>query len=80
MKSNQNQFILSIIQSIQIEVDDFTQRVANKECYELMIYRWSMRLFLKGLSSKQAIKIIHRARNFILLHRVKNSSIYKANF
>lgn len=67
-----NQFLNAIVQSIQIDIDEFTNRVENNECYETMIYRWSIKLFEKGISINLAIRIIHRARRYVLLYQTKN--------
>ncbi|TSE04377.1 hypothetical protein [Aquimarina algiphila] len=69
LNNRRNRFIATIIQSIQIEMDEFMMRVANKECYESMIHRWTVRLFEKGFSSDQAIEVIHRARRFVLMNK-----------
>lgn len=64
-----NQFLAPIIQSIQLEMDEFMIRVANQECHEVMMYRWAIRLFEKGVSSDYAISVIHRARRFVLINK-----------
>ncbi len=72
LSKNRNRYLLAIIQSIQIEMDDFMRRVANKECYEMMIHEWAIRLFERGVSTDRAIHIIHRARRFVLIYKTKN--------
>ncbi|WP_281989335.1 hypothetical protein [Aquimarina aggregata] len=64
-----NQFLTPIIQSVQLEMDEFMMRVANQECHEVMMYRWAIRLFERGTSSDYAINVIHRARRFVLINK-----------
>ncbi|WP_143273637.1 hypothetical protein [Aquimarina sp. MAR_2010_214] len=64
------------MQYVEVEKDEFLQRVANKECYELTIYNWTMRLFDKGTSIEDAIHLIHRARRFVLINRTYRSFSY----
>ncbi len=73
LNNSRNRFILAIIRSIQLEMDDFMRRVANKECYEMMIHEWAIRLFERGVSTDHAINIIHRARRFVLIYKTKNN-------
>ncbi|WP_152538619.1 hypothetical protein [Aquimarina macrocephali] len=44
-------------------------RVANQDCYEMMIYKWAMRLFEKDVSSDHAIDVIHRTRRYVLINK-----------
>lgn len=67
-----NLFLLPIINSVQIEMDEFLERVSNRECYETMIYRWSLKLFEKDVSADYAINVIHRARRYVLIYKSKN--------
>ncbi len=73
LNKNRNQFLTTIIKSIQIEMDDFMTRVANKDCYESLIYKWAIRLFDKGTTTDYAISVIHRARRFVLINKTYNN-------
>lgn len=75
LTNNRNKFILAIITSLQIEMDDFMERVANEECYESLIYNWGIRLFEKGTTTIYAIKVIHRARRFVLITKSSNNYV-----
>ncbi|OED45711.1 hypothetical protein AB832_01285 [Flavobacteriaceae bacterium (ex Bugula neritina AB1)] len=72
-----NQFLAEIIPYVQIEKDDFLQRVANEECYEKTVYNWAIRLFDKGTSIENAITIVHRTRRIMLIHRTHNPFDYE---
>lgn len=74
LKDDWHRFLNTILNSIQTEKEDFMIRVANRNCYESLIYRWAIRLFEKGVTSKYAINVIHRARKFVLLNK-KDSTI-----
>ncbi|WP_438710330.1 hypothetical protein ACSTS3_15045 [Aquimarina muelleri] len=69
LDKQRNVFLLAIVESVQMEIDEFLNRVAHHECYESMIYRWAIRLFYKGISVADAIHIIHRTRLFVLVNR-----------
>ncbi len=69
LNKKRNEFLAPIIESIQLEIDEFMIRIANKECHEMMIYRWAIRLFERGTSSDYAIGVIHRARRFVLINK-----------
>ncbi len=71
--NDRNRFLTAIIKSIQLEMDDFMTRVANKDCYESLIYKWAIRLFEKGTTTDYAISVIHRARRFVLINKTDNS-------
>ncbi len=68
-----NLFLAEIVPYVQIEKNDFIERVAKRECYEWTIYRWIMRLFDKGTPIDEAITIIHRTRRMVLIHRTRNA-------
>ncbi len=68
-----NHFLEEIVPYVQIEKDDFIERVAKRECYEWTIYKWIMRLFDKGISADEAITIIHRTRRIVLIHRTRSA-------
>ncbi|WP_271729892.1 hypothetical protein [Aquimarina algiphila] len=74
LNKGRNEFLAPIIQSIQLEMGEFMMRVANKECHEIMIYRWAIRLFERGTSSDYAISVIHRARRFVLINKTDKHS------
>lgn len=71
LSNSRNRFLIAIIESVQIEMDEFTRRVANKECYEMMIHEWAIRLFEKGVPINYAVNVIHRARRSVLLYKTK---------
>lgn len=72
LDNRRNKFLLAIIKSIQIEMDDFMTHVANKDCYESLIYKWAISLFEKGTTTDYAINVIHRARRFVLINKTYN--------
>ncbi|WP_024773082.1 hypothetical protein [Aquimarina macrocephali] len=76
LNKRKSQFLFEIIQYVQVEKDEFLQRVANQECYETIIYNWAIRLFEKGTSLDDAITIIHRARRFILMYSTRHTFDY----
>ncbi len=65
--SKRNQFIKTIIESIQMTVSDFMLNLASEESYEKNIYCWSISLFEERKSIDEAIKIVHRRRMSVLL-------------
>lgn len=69
-----NKFIAAIISSIQMNVNDFIQNLANGENYETTIYQLSINLFDEGKSLKEAIDIILQRR---VIATLKPSKISK---
>ncbi len=61
-----NKFIATIISSIQMDVDEFIQNLANGENYETTIYQLSINLFDEGKSLKEAIDIILQRRALVI--------------
>ncbi|WP_027392958.1 hypothetical protein [Aquimarina latercula] len=76
LDNEQNKFILAIIKSMQIEMDDFMWRVANEECYESQIYKWAIQLYEKGTSTDYAIRVIHKARRLVLITKTYHQNRY----
>ncbi|WP_378177875.1 hypothetical protein [Aquimarina sp. SS2-1] len=63
-----NSFTESVIDNFHIDIHDLTSKVKEKQFYESLIFSWIKRSFYKGKSTKETIRLIHRARNVTLLH------------
>ena len=53
-----NQYLASIVNSLNIDLDQFLMKVAKKYNYEYTIYVWSITLFKKDIPAKEATKIV----------------------
>ncbi|WP_298546096.1 hypothetical protein [uncultured Aquimarina sp.] len=79
LNNKRNKFLLVIITSMQIEMDDFIRRVASEECYEVLIYKWSNQLYEKGTTTDYAIRVIHKARRLVLMTKTYHQNRYTTN-
>ncbi|PKV50239.1 hypothetical protein ATE84_2294 [Aquimarina sp. MAR_2010_214] len=63
LDKRRNEYLVFIIQSLNMKVDEFMESIVKKEtCYEKIIYQWVIRLFKKGLSKDKALQIIYWIR------------------
>ncbi|GAA4106219.1 hypothetical protein GCM10022393_00550 [Aquimarina addita] len=75
LKTNlkQNEFMGYIVKSLGMQMEDFMTVVftnnTHTRCYEKIIFRWMIKLFDKGKSKNQALKIIYKARIFVILRK-----------
>ncbi|QKX04154.1 hypothetical protein HN014_04270 [Aquimarina sp. TRL1] len=70
MKNNstttQNKYLIFIVNSLHMDITSFMHNLSYGDTYEVLIYRWTNKLYNKGISKEQALKIIYRARCFAL--------------
>lgn len=71
--SKRNEFLSYIVISLQMRTDEFMNAVlsqdAPEKCYEKLIYKWILKLFNKGKTKEEALRIIHKARIFIMIRK-----------
>ncbi|EZH72142.1 hypothetical protein ATO12_24725 [Aquimarina atlantica] len=66
------QFMSDILKTLHFTMDTFIYNLAHHSPYEMLLYRWINKLYTKGISSEEAIQLIYKARNILLLNP-KNS-------
>ncbi|PKV52037.1 hypothetical protein ATE84_4138 [Aquimarina sp. MAR_2010_214] len=65
-------FMSDILKTLHLKTDIFMYNLAHHTPYEMILYRWINKLYTKGTSSEEAIQLIYKARNILLLTQ-KNS-------
>ncbi|WP_109097523.1 hypothetical protein [Aquimarina sp. AU58] len=70
--NSKHRFMSDILKTLHLTMDTFIYNLANHSPYEMLLYRWINKLYTKGISSEEAIQLIYKARNILLLNP-KNS-------
>ncbi len=67
--NKKSQFIVDIILALHMKIDEFMYNLVHHHPYETILYLWIHKLYLKGKSSDEAIQLIYKARNIVLLKK-----------
>ncbi|WP_035095212.1 hypothetical protein [Aquimarina megaterium] len=65
--NSKHKFMSDILKTLHFTMDTFIYNLANHSPYEMLLYRWINKLYTKGISSEEAIQLIYKARNILLL-------------
>ncbi|WP_108809208.1 hypothetical protein [Aquimarina spinulae] len=65
---DKNKFMSDILKTLHLTMDTFIYNLAHHTPYEMLLYRWINKLYTKGISSEEAIQLIYKARNILLLN------------
>ncbi len=63
-----SKFITEIIEALHIKQDAFMYNLAHHHPYEMLLYTWINKLYTKEKTSEEAIQLIYKARNILLLN------------
>ncbi|WP_438423998.1 hypothetical protein [Aquimarina macrocephali] len=66
---NKSKFVIVIIESLHMKADTFMYNLAHHHPYEMLLYVWINKLYTKGKSIDDAIQLIYKARNILLLNK-----------
>lgn len=67
----QKNFISNIIiNHLHIDINEFSKCIENGDFYESTLNKWVMKLYKKGNTPNNAIKIIYRARSIFMYQRL----------
>ncbi|WP_298546089.1 hypothetical protein [uncultured Aquimarina sp.] len=66
LNPNESKYITSIIRSLKMDINKFTQNLFAKENFEVTLYQWSINLFNEGKTSEEAIKIVNQRISLVL--------------
>ena len=69
INTQKNQYLSTVLQSIQMEVAPFMQNLIRGEKYERMIFNRTMDFFHTGMPVEEAVQQIHQWRRLILFHQ-----------
>ncbi|WP_024770417.1 hypothetical protein [Aquimarina macrocephali] len=64
---DKHKFMSDILQALHLKMDEFMYNLAHHTPYEMILYSWINKLYTKGRSSEEAIQLIYKARNILLL-------------
>lgn len=67
---SKREFVIDIIEALHMKLDAFMYNLANHNPYEMLLYVWINKLYSKGKSSEEAIQLIYKARNILLLNNI----------
>lgn len=56
-----------ILKTLHLTMDIFMYNLAHHSPYEMVLYHWIDKLYRKGTSIEDAIQLIYKARNILLL-------------
>lgn len=62
-----NQFIYTVLQAFHLQMDGFMYNLVHHHTYEIILYRWILKLYDNRASIEKAILTIYKARNMFLL-------------
>ncbi|WP_271768991.1 hypothetical protein [Aquimarina algiphila] len=57
-----------ILQALHHKMDEFMYNLVHYSSYEIILYLWINKLYAQGKSSDEAIQLIYKARNILLLN------------
>ncbi len=69
---NKAEFMSDILQALHLKTDEFMYNLVHDSPYEIILYNWINKLYAQGKSSDDAIQVIYKARNIVLL---KNNNL-----
>ncbi len=70
--NKKSKFIVDIIQSLHMKLDEFMYNLVHHSPYEMILYIWILKLYKRDKSRKDAIQLIYKARNLLLLKQHNN--------
>ncbi|WP_146052697.1 hypothetical protein [Aquimarina sp. I32.4] len=65
--NNKHQFMSDVLQMLHLNMDLFMYNLVHHAPYEMILYDWINKLYTKGTSSDDAVQLIYKARNILLL-------------
>lgn len=67
---HRNEYLLFIITALNMQMQHFMVALTHHDnCYERLVYRWTIRLYEKGSAKEEALKIITKGRNILMIQR-----------
>jgi predicted small integral membrane protein len=66
------QFMSDVLKMLHLTMDNFMYNLAYHNSYEAILYRWINKLYAKGVCADDAVQLIYKARNVLMLNP-KNS-------
>ncbi|GAA4276496.1 hypothetical protein [Aquimarina mytili] len=64
--NKKSKFITDVILALQIKLDEFMYNLVHQQPYEVIVYIWIHKLYIKGKSTDDATKLIYKAKNILL--------------
>ncbi|MBL0685335.1 hypothetical protein [Aquimarina mytili] len=67
LQQQKHHYFATILQALHFKMDAFIYNLVHHSPYETLLYRWMVKLYKKGKTSEEALQLIYKARNIILL-------------
>ncbi|WP_205410259.1 hypothetical protein [Aquimarina longa] len=68
IEQHKSKYISDILQALHHKVDTFMYNLVQYSPYEIILYTWINKLYTKGKTTDDAIQLIYKARNILLLN------------
>ncbi len=65
--NKKSKLVVEAIQALCLKLDQFVYNLGHHSPYEVILYIWIQRLYLKGKSSEDAVQLIYKAKKRYLL-------------
>ncbi len=75
LQHHKHLYFATILKALHFKMDAFMYNLAYNSPYEMLLYNWISKLYRKGKTSEEALQLIYKARNILLLNS-KNSLCY----
>ncbi|WP_438424357.1 hypothetical protein [Aquimarina macrocephali] len=66
--NSKHKFMSDVLKMLHLKMDTFMYNLAHHTPYEMVLYNWIDKLYSKGTSIEDAIQLIYKARNILLLN------------
>ncbi len=79
LQYHKHHYFANILQAMHFKMDVFMYNLVHQGMYEMILYIWIDKLYKKGKTIEEALQILYKARNMLLLtprHRQQCQSGY----
>ncbi|WP_103072320.1 hypothetical protein [Aquimarina sediminis] len=66
--NSKHKFMSDIIKMLHLKMNLFIYNLSHDSSYELILYSWINKLYAKGKTTEEAVQLIYKARNILLLN------------
>ncbi|GAA4277039.1 hypothetical protein [Aquimarina mytili] len=67
LQHQKHHYFAAILQALHFKMDTFIYNLVHHQSYEMILYRWIVKLYKKRKTSDEALQLIYKARNILLL-------------
>ncbi len=66
-----HQYLATILHAMHFKMDVFMYNLVHRGVYEMLLYKWITKLYTKDKTVEEALQLIYKARNILLLTPTK---------